>query len=290
MAVLNSIVKGLVIAKIEAFLLELPLHSPIGLGNKAETRMLLLDGRDDFDPVFGSRWLSGAPAPCTFKNCIQEKHGHITADSIALFSYARYSFDGGLSQAWFKGVQLQDVGPCREIGVPSTSKYRSPQFYKREWVVTDVAAISTNEVLRMLMNPRVIWRDMIGNKIENQVHPTLGQFTSSSSKPIRSPKMFVDHVSPHTIGGSDVVCRLIIGKSALKGIQKIHVLIRDGDANRASLPHSHQPDSIEAICRDTFPLVRGDRRQIYGPAVFFAELGEPDPGINLIHRWISRPN
>src|SRR5262249_13629274 len=260
------------------------------LGNEAETRMLLLDGSNDIAPVFGSRWRSGAPTPCTFKNCVQEKHGHVTANSIALLSYACYRLEGGLSQAWRKGVQLQNVGPRREIGVSPTGEYRSPQFYKREWVPTDVAAISTNEVLRMLMNPRVIWRYMIGNKIENQVHPALGQLPSSFGKPFRSPKVFVDHVSPHTIGGSDVVGRLKIGKSALKGIQKIHVLIRDGDANRTSLPHSHQPDSIEAVCCDSLPLVRWDRRQIYSPAASLAKLGEPDPGINFIHCRISRPD
>src|SRR5262245_7118395 len=102
--------------------------------------------------------------------------------------------------------------------------------------------------------------------------------------------MLVDDVTSHTIGRSNIVGWLKIRKSLVEGIQEVCVLIRDRNAYWASLPNSHQPDSVEAIGTDSVPLGRGNGRQINGPAVFLAQLCQPDPRVDLIHCRISSPS
>ena len=81
---LQPIIKPLVVAEIEAMLLQFPLLVPVSLGNEADVRMRSLNGGDHVIPVFGRRSLPSSAAPRALENLIQQKHGHVATDAITL--------------------------------------------------------------------------------------------------------------------------------------------------------------------------------------------------------------
>src|SRR5512133_2658835 len=85
---IQSIVEPPVIGKVEAFLLELPLHIPVHLGHEEESGVLLADSPYGLAPERGIHgW--GAVArqrhipPGSSEDFRLDQHGHITADTVA---------------------------------------------------------------------------------------------------------------------------------------------------------------------------------------------------------------
>ena len=101
---LQAIVKLLVIAKVEAQLLQFPLEIPIRFSDKEKAGVSIFDRGDHFSPILGLGRHSGTSAPGALKDCVQEQHGHVTANAVALFGNAGEGFNRGLSQAGLKSV------------------------------------------------------------------------------------------------------------------------------------------------------------------------------------------
>src|SRR5580704_7101203 len=90
---LQAIIEPLVVAEVEPLLLQLPLQVPVSLGNEAEVWMRSLDGRDHVTPVLGCRPLPCTTAPGAFEDLVQQKHGHIATDAIALSRDTGHGFN-----------------------------------------------------------------------------------------------------------------------------------------------------------------------------------------------------
>jgi hypothetical protein len=124
----------------------------------------------------------------------------------------------------------------------------------RRGISCNVVRIAADEILRMSSDPRMIGSDMVGHEIQNQVQAPFRELPAGYGKTFRSPKMLVDHITPHTIGRAHVVLGPKVRKCAAKVIQQAFVLMGNGDASGTSLPDSHQPHCVEAKGGDPIPL------------------------------------
>src|SRR5262249_47356853 len=88
-AVLQPIVKLLVVTKAKTLLLKLPFQVPICLSDEEKVGVLLLNCGDKIDPILGARAHSSTATPSPLKNLVQEKHCHVTTNPIALSGDAR---------------------------------------------------------------------------------------------------------------------------------------------------------------------------------------------------------
>src|SRR5215469_10359967 len=98
----------------------------------------------------------------------------------------------------------------------------------------------------MFAYPRMVWRNMVGHKIENQPHAALGEFPSRHGETLGASKTLVDDIAPHAIGRSHVVSRNKIGQRLTETLLQIPVLIGDGNACGTAFPDAHQPHTIKA--------------------------------------------
>src|SRR5436190_4681641 len=93
----------------------------------------------------------------------------------------------------------------------------------------------------------------------------------------------------HAVGRTDIILSGKIGQSSFELLKQRFVSHGDRDARGASLPNSHEPDSVEAISGEGIPLLLGNSGEIHWFLVFLAEFAEPDPGVDLIDDGVFRP-
>src|ERR1700687_3023088 len=108
---------------------------------------------------------SGAAAPGAFEYHIQEQHRHVAADAVALLGNARYGFNHGSPETRLKGIQLEDVWPCREVRIASACADNSLHLDVACRRVPCVLHGPANEVLGVFRDPGMIWRDVVGHEI-----------------------------------------------------------------------------------------------------------------------------
>src|SRR5271157_475386 len=201
----QAVIEPLVVAEVEPLLLQLPLQVPVSLGNEAEVRMRSLDGRDHFTPILDWRPLSGAAAPGALEGRVQQQHGHVASDAIALSRNTGNRFQHRLPKPGLKPIELQNIGPCREVRIPSAGVDSSLYHNVGCRVVPGILGIPANEVLRMLGDTRVVRRHMVGHEIEEQVHAPLREFLPGNGETFRASEVFVNHVTSYAIGRTYVV-------------------------------------------------------------------------------------
>ena len=253
---LQTVVKALVVTKVEALLLQLPFEVPVSFGNKEEVGIGFFDGRNQLAPVFCCRRLSRTAAPGTFEDRIKQQHRHVTTDAVALAGDTQNGFEDGTTKLGLEGIQLQYILPGRKIRIASACENMSSQANKGRGITLRIVKIALNEIVRMDNDPGMVRCHVIGNKIENQTEASLRQLLPSRGKSFRTAQVFVDHVAAHTVSGPHVVLGTEIGQRALEILDQALVPIGDRDAGGAPLPNPHQPHGIESVCSERIPFSR----------------------------------
>ena len=121
-------------------------------------------------------------------------------------------------------------------------------------MLLEIRCSSLDKVLRMLEYPRRIRSDMVGHKIEQQAQATFGEFAASRCQTLRAAQMLVDHIAPHAVSGTNIVLGAKIGKSSTEIVQETGVVVGNGNAGRASLPHAHEPNCVESVLSNGIPF------------------------------------
>jgi hypothetical protein len=93
--------------------------------------MRSLDGPNHVLPVFGDRSWPRTAAPGTFKDPVDEKHGHVAPHPIALVGDLRQGPDDRLPEPRLKCIQLQHIRPGGKVGVSAAGQHPSPGGHKR---------------------------------------------------------------------------------------------------------------------------------------------------------------
>ncbi len=216
--------------------------------------MHLPGGGDHLTPVLRLRPWPSPSAPGALENCVEQKHRHVAANTIALAGDTGKRFSCGPAKFWPKRIQLQHILPRRKVGIFPTGV--NGPFYLNVGcgVIPGVLSTSWYEVFRVFDAPRMVGCHVVRHEIQDQPQTSLRQFLSGSGKALRATQVLVDLISPNRICGSDVVLPPKIRQGAPEIVHQGAVLIGNGSACRAALPDAHQPNGIEAVGRYGIPL------------------------------------
>ena len=99
----------------------------------------------------------------------------------------------------------------------------------------------------MLRDPGVIGSDVIGHEVQDESHAPCCELLSGSCQSCRAAQSRINDVVPNAVGGTDDIGRRPIGHGP--GERLLQGIDLEGQlkAQRAALPHPHQPDSIKAV-------------------------------------------
>ena len=173
--VLHPVVEFLVVAEVETLLLQLPLQIPIRLGDEPELRVPALDRRDHRRPVVVVGSGACAATPRALEDGVQHEHGHVAPDAVALFGDLRDRLDHRLPEPGMKGVELEHIRPRREVRVPAAGEHLPAKLDEGPRIAASILSAPLNEVLRMIADPGIVRRHVIGNEVEDQAQSALSE-------------------------------------------------------------------------------------------------------------------
>ena len=175
----QAVVQTLVVSIVESLLLHRPFPIPVDLGHELEVRMFAPHGLGCLRPEELS-----PDAPSAFEHIGQEQHSHVAAHAVALPGDSLQLADHRLLQLRVAVVELQRVGPAIEVRVAAVSEHHSPVFCLHPAVVPrharQIIFVAMDKVIRVLIDPRMIRRHVVGNKVEHQLQSALFQPLSQS--------------------------------------------------------------------------------------------------------------
>ena len=206
-----------------------------------------------------------------------EQHRHIAAHAVALVGNRCHGVDHRLAQPRMKGVELEHIRPRRKVTDPSRARTpcRRPGKIRPASVPDRRAAL--NEVFRMIGDPGMVRRHVVGNEIEDQPHAPLGQLRLAAGEPVRSAQMLIHDVAAHAIGRADIVLRGEVRKGPPEILEQSLVPHGDRDPGRAPLPHAHEPDRVKAVSSQWHPIPAPEPWQSHRLPVFPAQFTAARP-------------
>ena len=172
----EPVVEALVVAVVEALLLERVLEVPVGLGQEDEVGVRALDGarsrsassrrpaaRRPRSPQVRSKTsfiISIAMSQRTPSHCVGDRAERV---------------DHRAAQVGRERVQLHDVGPGREVRVAAVREHAVADLHERGRVALEVVVAPADEVLGVRLRPRVVGRDVVRHEVEDQLQAALAR-------------------------------------------------------------------------------------------------------------------
>ena len=171
----DPVIQPLVVAEVEALLLEFRLHVPVRLGDEHDLRVLPAQLADHGRPEFLGRRGPGAGAPGLGEDVVDHEHGHVAPDAVALTGDIGQRLDGRRAHRRRERVELDDVRPRREIRVPAVGQHLTARRYPAGRIRAEVVLGAADEEFRIAHHPRVVRGDVVRHVIEDQPHAAGGQ-------------------------------------------------------------------------------------------------------------------
>ena len=110
-----------------------------------------------------------------------------------------------------KGVELKHIRPRREVRVPAAGEHLPTKRNEGSRIVAHIVSGPVNEVLGMIADPGIVWRNVIGYEVEDQAQAALSELTPRGGQALRSAEMFVNDVPAHAVRRADIVLRRKVG-------------------------------------------------------------------------------
>ena len=168
-ALAEAVVQAFVVGVIESLLLHRPFAIPVDLRHELEVRMVPPHGLDGLRPE-----RLRPDAPRAFEDVGQDQHGHVAAHAVALPGDPHQFADHRLLQLRVAIIELQRVGPAVEVRVPAVRQHQRPVV---PWArgrsccgeQSQIVLAARDEVVRVLVDPRVIRGHVVGDEVEHQL-------------------------------------------------------------------------------------------------------------------------
>ncbi len=141
----------------------------------------------------------------------------------------------------------------------------------------------------MLCHPGMIGGNVVGHEIQQQLHAPLGQFLPRCGQCPRAAQVAIHNILTNAVRRSHIVGALIVRQRPSEVHDKALIPICDCDSGGTALPDTHQPYRIKAVRCDGVPICGRYRTQVSSLSRLAGQLGQPDPGIDLVHCGIRRP-
>ena len=141
-----------------------------------------------------------------------------------------------------------------------------------------------DKVVRVLVDPRVIRRHVVRDKVEHQLQSALLQPLAQTGQRRSAAQIAMDGVVLDGEPRAGDVFLSQVRQRLLKVPAPLGVGARDRLRRRAGLPHAQEPDPVKPQLGQAVQL--GVRNVVQGgaPAELLGQLGQPDAGVDLVQR------
>jgi len=185
-------------------------------------------------------------------------------------------------------VELQGVGPAREVWIAAVAEHARPapggEPHEVLRLARQIALGALHEELRMLLDPRVIERHVVADEIQHQTHAAVAEPLAQPLERGGPAEAAVHDVVANGEGRPDDVLGREVGQQLpMLGLQ-LGYPQRDRAPGVARLPHAEQPHPTRSRRRHA---VKVDVRNIVErcrPPEHLADLVEPRSRVDLIER------
>ena len=263
-------------------LLHRPLHVPVGLGDEEEVRVDVLRPPDQRRPVVGLRRGPGSFSPGAGEDLVGHQHCHVAAKPVALAADPDQRLGHGVAQGGREGVELDHVGPRRQVGVAALADHAGGGAKERLGVLFELLVTAGQQAVRALGCPRMIGRHVVGDVVEDQPQPPVGQLRPGRRQGVGAAEALVHDVVAHAVGGADHVLRAEIRKRGPVGRLQPGIGQRDLETGGAPAPDAHQPDRVDRQGRQGVPLGVGHFTELERALALAPEPLEPDRRVDLV--------
>src|SRR4029453_14890158 len=212
----NPVVQSLVVAVVEALLLQRPLQIPISFSEEQESRIGLPDRGDHCPPIVRLWRGTDAITPGSFEYVIHDQHRHIATDTVALLGNLAERLDHHTAQGWSEGVELNDIRPCREVRISAISQDMTVNLNKGLWGRSQLVGHAGDEQLRSARCPWMIRSHVVGDEVQDQADTTRRKRLPGRGYGASSTKMIVQNIAAYAVGRSHNIVGLPIGKSRVE--------------------------------------------------------------------------
>ena len=140
----------------------------------------------------------------------------------------------------------------------------------------------------MLLDPGMIRRHVVRDKIEDQPQTTLAQPFSQPGKSLIPTEIGVDMIVMDRETGTANVCLLKVRQDALIFSKKLRDRGRYTSAGFPGLPYAQEPDQVEPLRGKLIELRIGNIVQSSRAVERGRNLRQTDTGVDLKKRWVAR--
>src|SRR3954470_2711905 len=279
----EPVVQPLVVRVVEALRKQCPFEIPVDLGEKKEAWEALADPRDGSRPE-----RLRLPSPGLLEDLRQEQHGHVATDAVALPGNAEKLLGHRLLGGGIRVVELERVGPGGKVRIAAVRAEYSPapgiflvcssQFELRPGDV----------VVRAALDPRMIERRVVRDEVEHEPQAARSQPLPDAGERGVAAEQGRDRIGGDRKPRAAYVFVAQIGQRVLEFAPPVAPGARDALAGGPGAPDAEEPDPVEALLGDEVQLRVAEIVESRRPRKPGRELAQPDPGIDLVERRISR--
>ena len=224
------------------------------------------------------------------KHLRENQHRHVAPHAITLLRDFQQLADHRLLCGRVTVVELQRVRPASKVRVASVRQDQLATLRLQPYVVRrrprQLLLRAANVVVRVLLNPRVIQRGVVWNKIQHQLQATFPQPLPHPGQRGRPAETFVDRVPGNRKARAWNIRVSQIRQSILKFLSPFRIAPRDALPGLAGLPHAQKPNPIKTLAGEIIQIGVRDVIQRSRMAKFPGELSHPDARVYLIERRI----
>ena len=280
----QTVVQALVVGVVEALLLQRPFEVPVDLNHEEEAWGALAHPPRRLGP---EEW--GALTPGALEDVGQDQHGHVAADAVALARDFQKDVDHRFLRRGVGVVKLQRVGPAGEVRIAAIRKDGVAGLALDRRVVLrstgQVVLRAADEMLGMILDPRVAEPHVIGDEIEHEFQAALLETIAHSRQRCIAAKGSVNVVSGDGETGAGDVLVGKVWERFVKFPAPFGVAPRDLLRPRAGLPDAEQPYPVKTSFGQRVQLGIGDVVEFGTPAQRPRQFRQPDACVDLIEGW-----
>ena len=87
-----------------------------------------------------------------------------------------------------KGVELEHIRPRREVRVPAAGEHLPAKLDEGPRIAASILSAPLNEVLRMIADPGIVRRHVVGNEVEDQAQSALSEMAPRGGESLGPPR------------------------------------------------------------------------------------------------------
>jgi hypothetical protein len=192
----------LVVAAVEALGHQLRFPPPVGLRDQVQGGVGRPHGRDDLRPERPRPGRADPLPPRALGDVVEEQHGHVHAHPVAAVPERPQRRRRETAGRRGEGVELDHVGPGRQVRVASAGEDPSAHTQERLGGHGEISGGAGDGDLRVGRQPGVLDGDVVGDEVEHEALPSACELGPGDGEAGVAAEVLVDDVGTDGVRGA----------------------------------------------------------------------------------------